>query len=67
MENRCGAMIERGEVAEVTPEGYRVKSYDRDGVTTGVLPTAGGKTFAIGEKVYFFMFPDGKGLVLAAF
>lgn len=66
MENRYGAMMERGEIAEKTDEGYRVKSYDRDGVVTAALPAMDGKTFGIGQKVYFFMFPDGSGLVVAA-
>ena len=66
MTNEYGARVERGEVAEATDAGYRVMSLTRPGVTTPQIPALYGRTFSVGEKVYFFVFEDGHGGILAA-
>ena len=58
-----GARIERGKVTEAEGGTYTVESYDRPGVTGYGL--TGPSAIAAGEKVYFFLFGDGKGLILA--
>lgn len=60
-----GAAIERGQVVTIAPEGARIKSLTRDGITTPPLPTMEGLTIQTGELVYFFLFDDGRGMVIA--
>ena len=62
-----GAIIERGIVEEVCENGYKVKSYARDGITTPAIPAASGAAYKAGDRVYFFVFDDGHGAILAAF
>lgn len=62
-----GAAIERGVISAVESGGYRVKSDTRDGVTTPVLPYLGEGSLQANDKVYFFMFDDGGGAILAVF
>ena len=58
-------MIERGRIMEVTEEGYRVTSYDRDGIITPPIQVAGGDAvFTEGDRVYYFVFPDGTGKII---
>lgn len=59
---RYGAPIERGILAEETPEGWRVKSADRPGILTPPLPIPG--AHSAGEIVFFFLFEDGTGGIL---
>lgn len=66
--NNHGVYVERGIVQEVCDGGgYKVKSYIRDGIITPEIPAAGGATYEVGDRVYFFLFDDGRGLILAAF
>lgn len=67
MNNNYGACIERGVVTMVCEGGYKVKSLTRDGITTPALPSIGGTTYQVGDRVYFFVFDDGHGAILAAF
>jgi len=60
-----GAPIERGQVVAKTGEGLRIASYDRSGVITPPLPMMAGAEAETGERVYFFMFDDGRGMVIA--
>ena len=62
-----GALIERGRVIEKTDTGYRVKSLTRDGITTPPIPAMGEAEHQAGSLVYFFVFGDGRGMILAAF
>lgn len=62
-----GAAIERGVVLEVSETGYRVKSTTRDGIITPEIPAVNANTFAVGDKVFFFLFEDGSGGVISAF
>lgn len=62
-----GAIIERGIVEEACENGYKVKSYTRYGITTPAIPAASGAVYKAGDRVYFFVFDDGHGLILAAF
>lgn len=58
-----GARIERGSIKEVSNGTYTVESYDRPGVTGWGLASTG-DIYTAGDTVYFFLFPDGKGLVI---
>ena len=65
---RWGAKIERGKIIAIDEYErgvyrYDVTSIDRPGVTAYGLPCQGGP-FYIGTKVFFFVFEDGKGLIL---
>ena len=65
--DKHGAWIERGIVSEVCESGYKVKSYSREGITTPAIPAASGAAYTVGDRVYFFLFDDGHGIILAAF
>lgn len=60
-----GAAIERGRIAEVTEDGYRVENLDRiklkSPVITGINDDV---TCEAGDMVYFFMFRDGTGKII---
>lgn len=62
-----GAAIERGKILSVESGGYRIESYTRDGITTPPIPAMGGAAYSAGDRVYFFLFDDGSGAILAAF
>lgn len=60
-----GATIERGEIIRTEKAGYSVRSFTRDGVVTPLIPASGEANYANGDLVYFFMFEDGHGLIIA--
>ena len=62
-----GAAIERGRIISAEDDGYRVMSYSRDGITTPLLPAISDATYKVDDRVYFFVFEDGHGAILAAF
>ena len=62
-----GARIERGIIIEISGGNYTVKSYDRLGLIfeklknkTGYVPP----DIAVGDKVCFYAFDDGKGTMI---
>lgn len=75
-----GARIERGRILRSMGGGWEVESYDRPGVITPPLKTIDDNKYTVtveettytihkpgyqaGMDVYFFMFDDGKGLIL---
>lgn len=61
-----GATIERGKIKEVRSGMYIVASLDRDGIETPPIPrmTSGVEPYHVGDKVYFFLFGDGEGMIL---
>ena len=66
--NQYGAQIERGRIEQITGDGLcKVASISRDGIITPALPSIGGATYTVGDYVYFFMFDDGHGAILASF
>lgn len=65
--NEFGANIERGVITEIGDDGYKVQSYTRDGVITPAIPSTSGATHKVGDRVYFFVFDDGHGAILAEF
>ena len=62
-----GAAIERGRIISAEDDGYRVMSYSRGGITTPPLPAISDATYKVDDRVYFFVFSDGHGAILAAF
>ena len=67
MKNNYGANIERGIIAEVCEGGYKVQSLTRDGIMTPAIPSVSGTAYKAGDCVYYFVFDDGHGAILAAF
>lgn len=67
MKKEYGASIERGQIAEVCAQGYKVASYTRNGIITPAIPAIGGTPYAVGDRVYYFLFDDGHGAILTAF
>lgn len=72
MDRRYG-IIERGRITGISDQGYTVASLDRDGiVTTPIRPQEYGKpnvnvpAYAVGDKVYYFIFSDGTGRIICA-
>ena len=70
MENeksRCrdSAQIERGRITQAGGGLYKVSSYGRSGLTTpGLPPMDPQASYQVNDKVYFFMFDDGHGMIL---
>lgn len=70
-EKKWGATIERGVLIEQQGEKFRVQSFDRDGIVSRWMkpiplpPELLVKPYAVGDKVYFAMFCDGGGCILA--
>lgn len=62
-----GALIERGRVVSASDGLYVLCSLTRDGITTPGIPALNGNTYETGDTVYFFVFPDGHGGIVAAF
>lgn len=77
MDGKYGAAIERGTIQKAEGGKYTVKSLTRDGIVTPPIPalplmqgTENGYeaiSYAAGDRVYFFLFEDGNGMILAAF
>ena len=59
-----GASVERGKIAEIAAEGYRVENLDRRGIVTCVISCVDNSLYNVGDMVYFFMFRDGTGKIL---
>jgi hypothetical protein len=59
-----GAALERGQVETATETGCTVRSFDRPGLITPEIPAMGDDTYAAGDNVLFFLFPDGTGVIL---
>jgi len=60
-----GALLERGRVINSTDGRCGIESYCRAGVTTPPLPLLNGLEVELGDRVLFFMFDDGTGIVIA--
>ena len=65
MKNKCGAMIERGEITAITDREYIVTSFSRAGIETPPLNALNDAEYDVGDHVYFFMFPDGDGRIIS--
>lgn len=60
-----GAFIERGEIRTKAGDKYAVTSLDRPGIEAAEMAAEGEEgTYAIGDRVYFFLFRDGTGKIL---
>lgn len=69
MDTKCmpGAFIERGEIKAAGVNGYTIRSLDRLGIQAReirAIRTAGDTTYTVGDRVYFFLFRDGTGMIL---
>lgn len=64
--NSYGAKIERGYVTQATDGKYIVQSYDRTGLTTPPIETINQQQYNAGDRVYFFLFDDGSGKIIAS-
>lgn len=57
--------IERGYILDAAADGgYYVASYDREGIETPPIKPINDNTYAKGDLVYFFLFPDGTGKII---
>ncbi len=62
-----GALVERGRVISANDGLYAIRSLTRDGIITPGIPALDGNTYKADDTVYFFIFPDGHGGIIAAF
>lgn len=63
---KCGAAICRGVIAGGNGEaGYEIRSLTEDGIVAWGIKDTDSRTYEKGEKVYFFLFEDGDGRILA--
>lgn len=61
-----GAPVERGRIKEGWQDGYIVESLSRPGLTSRRIETVSGSTeLTAGAQVFFCLFPDGSGVILA--
>ena len=61
-----GAPVERGIITNQSQDGYTIDSRSRDGVSTPALHPIDNANYKAGDLVYFFLFDDGHGAILAA-
>lgn len=61
------AQIERGIIETAANGLYTVRSYGREGLVTPEIPAIIGAPYSANEKVYFFLFDDGKGAIIGRF
>lgn len=62
---KYGAPLERGVIEQIKDQKYTVASISRKGITSPPIPSAAKDTLSIGDLVFFFLFDDGDGLILA--
>lgn len=62
--NKIQGTIERGQIQRVSDDGYIVSSLDREGIVTPNITAINDNTYSEGDKVYFFIFPDGTGKII---
>lgn len=61
-----GSTLERGVIEKIENGKYRVSSLTRDGIVSMPIKSKNETdTYSIGDKVYFFLFDDGDGLILS--
>lgn len=64
--NEYGARVERGRILKITEQKYVVASLSRSGITTPPIPAMDAQAeYAAGDTVYFILFGDGHGCVMA--
>lgn len=57
-------VIDRGMITENHDDYYTVKSLDRPNITIKNLTDIAANSYDVGDKVYFFCFPDGTGRII---
>ena len=61
---RYGAYIERGIIIRIEEQGFVVRSYDRDGITTPPIKPIQDVSLSIGDQVYYHLHMDGTGRII---
>lgn len=61
------AYLERGIITQVMGTRYCLNSFSRSGLSIRDIPAFGGAEYKTGDRVYFFIFDDGTGLILDKF
>ncbi len=67
-DNKClnRAMIERGKILTTNSSSeYKVVSLDREGIISPPIKAIGNTEYEPNDLVYFFLFADGTGAILA--
>ncbi len=59
-----GARMERGRITAASGNSYTVESYDRPGLVSMSGGVKGAAGYAVGDRVIFCLFPDGRGMIL---
>lgn len=60
-----GTKIERAKITKAENGIYSLESYDRPGIKAeGITSLLSERVFSTGDKVYCFLFRDGKGVIL---
>lgn len=60
-----GAPLERGVIEQIENGKYRVSSITRDGIKSLPMRALSDlEVYSVGDIVYFFLFPDGDGMIL---
>lgn len=66
MNTEATAAIERGIIIHAQNHLYEVKSITRDGIITPPIP-ANISNLSAGDCVYFFVYDDGRGLIIGRY
>lgn len=61
-----GAVVERGIIRAADQKKYIVETLDRKGIESLQITALNGAPFAVGDIVYFFLFPDGTGKIICS-
>ena len=64
--NSYGAKIERGVITQAAGGKYIVQSFDRHGLATPPIEANHQEQYSAGDRVYFFLFDDGSGKIIAS-
>lgn len=60
----AGALVERGRIAQIANDGYRVENLDRRGLTSRAVEAMDNTEYAVDDIVLFVMYRDGTGKIL---
>lgn len=78
-QDHSSAKIERGTLKKLASDGWIVASMDRKGIETqpmqpmeilkltGTVEGLSKTVYQVGDRVYYFVFPDGTGQIIGKF